>query len=212
MHITINSAWFLVSSRMQIQQKSYSTFQIKCKNGDVVLNPTSTVKDVIALHSLPESPYLNYTNDESVLTINSAGEYEAKDIFITGKKVSGDVGLIYTVNGDDITVGVVSFITTYSSVPVELFENVDILILGGGGGMHMPPKDAHELIQKVSPKICILHGFEEQGSKDVKASLLPLDEVKKDIPALTPMAEKVYKVTKDELDRIDDTQIYFFEL
>jgi hypothetical protein len=197
---------------MQIQQKSYCTFLLKFKSCDVAVNPSSVQKETVAVCSLPESPYLKYETDEGYMLVNAAGEYESRDIFFTGKKVTEEPGIVYSISGEEITVGVISFINSQESVPVELFENVDILILGAGGGMNMPPKQAHDLIQKISPKVCFIHGLDEQASKDVKGTLLPLDEVKTDITGLLVSPEKSYKTTKEELDRIENTEVYYFEL
>jgi hypothetical protein len=192
---------------MQIQQKSYATFQLKYKNCDVTINPTASQKEGIVVYSLPGSPYLKHEVGEDALVINAAGEYESKDVFVTGRKVNGENGVVYTISAEEVTVGVVSFVTALSDIPVEIFESADVLIIGAGGGMNLSPKDAQDLLQKVTPKVCFIHGFEEQGTAEVKAALLPLEEIKKDVAGLVP-SEKPYKTTKDELDRIDNTEVY----
>lgn len=203
----------LVSSAMQIQQKSFCTFQIKFKNAEVTINTTSNCKDPIQVYSITESPYLKYNpQSDTELIVAAAGDYESKDVFIAGKKVNGDNSVVYTIAGEEITIGVVSFVTKLDSIPVDFFESVDIVILGAGGGMNLSPKDAHEFVQKITPKVCILHGFAEQDSKDVKLALLPLEEVKKDITGMN-ITEKPYKITKEELDRIENTtELYYFEV
>jgi hypothetical protein len=204
-------AYEFVSSAMQIQQKSFATFHLKFKGAEVVINPTAAVKDAIVVYSLKDSPYLKYVSSETDLIVDSAGEYESKDVFVNGDKVLGEDVFVYTIACEAVTVGVISFVTNPTSIPVDFFETSDIILLGAGGGMNLSPKDAHELIQKLSPKIAILYGFSEQASKDVQTALLPIDEVKKEISAMLP-TEKTYKIAAEDLDRIENTEIYYLDI
>lgn len=196
---------------MQIQQKSFCSFLLKFKSGEVLVNPTSKIKEEITVYSLDKSPYLKYPENDNALCVNSAGEYESKDIFFSGEKVKEKEVVLYKVSGDDVTVGIVGFVNETTDVDVDFFESADILLLGSGGGMNLTPKDAHNLIQKIGSKICICFGFSEQGNNDLKQTLLELNEFLKEIPGATAIEEKSLKIQKEELDRIEDTVIYYFK-
>jgi hypothetical protein len=196
---------------MTIQQKSFCTFLLKFKNIDVVVNPTGKEKDSIVVYSINKSPYLSYVSTEDQdLIIDSAGEYESKDVFITGKVGKEATEVVYTINSDDLNIGVISFINNADNVPVEFFETADIILIGAGGGMFFTPKDAENLLQKLSPKIAIIFGFKEQASKDLQNTLFSLEEVQKDIPGMK-LSEKSMKITKEDLERIENMEVYYFE-
>lgn len=196
---------------MQIQQKSFCTFLLKFKGGDVVVDPTASFKDSILIYSLSQSPYLKYEQGESTkLVVGSAGEYEALDIFVAGEKVAREESFVYTVSADDITIGIISFCNNVDSIPEDLFESADILLIGAGGGMFMMPKDAYDLAQKLAPKVCIFFGFNEQAPKDLQNTLLSVEDLKKDVTGAKLLEDKSFKITSEELERIQDTEMYYF--
>jgi hypothetical protein len=196
---------------MTIQQTSFCTFRLKFKSGEVTVNPTGKTKEGIALFSELNNSHLKYEVEEGVkLIVNAAGEYEANDIFIHGEKIKGGDQVIYTVSGENINIGVISFINSIESMPDDFFKDLDIILLNAGGGALYTPKQAENIYQKLSPKIAILFGFKEQASKE-RVDLFSLDEVKQDIEAMKEL-EKTFKITKEELDRIDNTEVHYFNL
>lgn len=194
---------------MTIQQTSFCSFKLKFKNSEVSINPTGKTKEGIVVFSENNNAHLKYEVEESVkLRIDAAGEYEADDIFVAGLKVKGKDTVVYTVSGENITVGIISFVNEIDSLPVEFFEKCDIVLLNAGGGALFTPKQAENVYQKLTPKICILFGFKEQAGKD-RVDLFSIEELKTDVEGTKPL-EKVLKTTDDELERISDTEVYYF--
>ena len=196
---------------MQIKQTSYCTFKLEFKNGTVVVNPIKKSDGDIILYSLDKSPYLFY-DIESVLSVRSAGEYESKDIFVTGKKNKAQDSFVYTVSSEDLTIGIIGFVNEIPFIAEDLFETTDVLLIGAGSGMSLSTKDAAKMIDTLSPQVAIVFGFKEQCSnKDVANILDPLEELKKEIPAVT-LVDKSLKLDYDFVNGLDNTQIYYFEI
>lgn len=194
---------------MTIQQTSFCTFKLKFKNGEVTVNPTGKSKEGLIVFSELGNSHLKYDVEETVkLVVDAPGEYEADDIFINGAKVKGADKTIYTISGEDLNIGVISFVNEIDSVPDDFFKDLDILLLGAGGGALFTPKQAVNIYQKLTPKAAVLFGFKEQGGKD-RIDLTPIDELKTEIEGVKEL-DKSWKIAKEELDRIENTEVYYF--
>ena len=195
---------------MQIQQKSFTSFNIKVKNTDININPVTPTKDSIVIYSMGDSPYLKYDlNSETLLVVDAEGEYESKDVFIIGKKVKDENCILYTIAAESITVGVIAFANNPSVLPEDFFDTTDVLIIGCGGGMNFTPKHAHDIIQKLTPKVALVYGFREQANADLQGTLDSFEDIKKEISGATEI-DKTFKVTSEDLERIENTEVYYF--
>ena len=193
---------------MQITQKSLHTFILKFKSSDVVINPATAIKDSISIYSR-ESDKHTIKQDESIMLIHAAGEYEAEDIFIHGKKVAGSDTIVYTIEAENINIGVINLVNDKDKIPEDFFTESDIVLIGIGGE-NFDVKTAEEVSQKLTPKMSILFGLEEQGS-DKSDSSISMSKLEQELPAAKKI-EKTLKITDEDLDRIDNTEIHYFEI
>jgi hypothetical protein len=185
---------------MQILQKSDITFQLKTKLKDIFLNPTMEVKEGMAVYGRESDKSLNYKENGTDIFVSSAGEYESQDIFFTGKKIKGSDTVIYLINAEGISFGLVSFVSKSSDIDLEFFEMIDVLFVHVNNGTDsLESKDAHDMIEKISPKMAVVFGFGDS-----------LEEVKKNIPNMK-VVEKNMKIEKSDLERIENTELYYFE-
>ncbi len=196
---------------MIIKQTSYCTFSLDFKNGNVLINPIRKSETDIVIYSDQKSGYLDYSNISSSLIVKNAGEFEIKDIFIDGRKNKGSDTYVYTISADDITIGVVSFLTDINNIPAEIFETIDILLIGAGSGAFLSPEEAHKFVNRVSPSIAIYYGFKEQAPKEVADILDSIEDVQKTLSGLQ-LAEKSFKVDKDYVDSLESTTSFYFEI
>jgi hypothetical protein len=196
---------------MQIQQKSFGTFLVKIKAAEIVIDPQSSVKDAVVVYTdVNNSTEVNRL-DESNMVIEAAGEYEVKDIFILGTKAKGGDSIVYSIVAEDINIGVISGVSNVDALPDELFEKTDILLLAAGAGQSFIPKLAEEVYQKLTPKICILFGFKDHAKGEVNPDIVDIAKLNQDITGLKTI-DKVLKVTAEDLERIENTEVYYFEI
>lgn len=199
----------LKSGIMNLKQTSFCSFLLEFKSGSVAINPTKSSKEDIKVYSLKESPYLNYDRSDGDLQIQSAGEFEVKDIFVNARKNKNQETFVYNISCDDITIGVISFVNDISAIPEEFFETTDVIIIGAAGGPMFTPKDAHELLQRLSPSVAILCGFRENASKDLQMTFDSIEDAKKEIGALSVL-DKSLKLDKEFVTGIENTVFYAF--
>ncbi len=178
---------------MQIQQKSPGTYVIKNTGASVVVNPVKTIQEDVVLFTNPDSE----TEGEHVM--KSAGEFEAKDIFVYGKKAIGQETVLYAVHLENITTGIITGIHAKKAVPDDFFDDAQIIILQVGDGTDaIAPKEAYELLQKLSPNVAIIYTSDSKTLEDIKA-----------LATINPL-EKNWKATEEELGRIETTEFYYF--
>jgi hypothetical protein len=194
---------------MQIKQNSFCGFTLEFKNGSVNINPTKQTDSDIKIFSINNSPYLNYSSNDGELTIKNAGEFEVKDIFVTGKNTNKSDSFVYTISSEDLTIGVISFINDLEVIPEDFFESTDVLLIGAGGGPLLNAKDANKIVETLSPAVAVFFGFSEQAIKELKDTLDSVEEVKKDIPGLS-MIEKTLKLDRDFVAGQENTINYYF--
>jgi hypothetical protein len=147
---------------MYISWHGNNYFKIQNSQHSISLNPYSLdknfkygkVKGDIAIFSDPQYVAECKLDDESMV-IDSAGEYEAKDIFVYGHQTNGH--LIYLIIFEDIRI---AFLGEYghqalSDKDLELVGGADILILPVGGGEMATAKEANNIIGQLEPRLVI---------------------------------------------------------
>lgn len=196
---------------MTIKQISFCTFLIETKTAKILINPTTNQNADVKIYSLKISPYLRYDFSEKELLVCNAGEFEVKDVFIYGRKNKNEDVYSYNIYAEGIAVGVICFTKKIDSVPEDLFETNDILLIGAGGGPFLDPKEANKIINKFAPSISICFGFAEHAPKDIQIYLESVENAKKEIHGLT-FYEKPLKLDKEIVDKIENTMIYYFNV
>ena len=106
--------------------------------------------------------------------IGFPGEYEVREIEITGKLVAKEsseklVRTVYLVRFEDIKFG---FLGRVSEVPptevLELIDDVDILFLNVDGKGALDPKDAAGLVKQIEPRV-VIPSYEKDVKNFLKA-------------------------------------------
>lgn len=163
---------------MYISWSGYNYFKIQNSQHSIVLNPYALdknfkygkVKGDIAIFTDPQK-IIDCKLDEEVMLIDSAGEYETKDIFVYGRQTNGH--LIYLIIFEDVRI---AFLGEHSGQALtdkdlELVEGADILILPVGGGELANAKQANSLIGQIEPRLVIPSGYEVKELKNKADSL-----------------------------------------
>lgn len=102
--------------------------------------------------------------------ISSPGEYELKDVFISGMKSSVEEGQIktaYIIKMEDLKIGYLGEVSGKDIVSdlIAFFEDVDVLILPVGGNGVLETKEAAKVINQIEPKIVIPSHYKTSGLK-----------------------------------------------
>lgn len=196
---------------MTIKQTSFCTFILEFKNGSVLVNPMKKGETDIVVYADPKSGYLNHNDIQNSLNIKSAGEFEIKDIFIDGRKNKNEETFVYTISADDLTIGIVSFVSDLNNIPADIFESTDVLLIGAGSGPFLSPENAYTFVSRVAPSVAVYYGFKEQAVKEVADIVDSVEDVKKTIPAIQ-LADKTMKVDESYVDSLENTVNFYFEV
>jgi len=98
--------------------------------------------------------------DAGRFVIAGPGEYELKDIFVSGIKVNFEktsIKTAYLIKLEEISIGYLGEITKKEITPeiIGFFEGVDILLLPIGGNGMLDADGATEVVNQIEPKIVI---------------------------------------------------------
>ncbi|MBL7022408.1 MBL fold metallo-hydrolase [Patescibacteria group bacterium] len=125
-------------------------------------------------------------------TIDSPGEYEAKGIFINGVSNNGSGQTFFFLDINGLTVGHLGNISKgeLSSKQLEMFENVDILLMPVGEDAKISSK----LVNQIEPKILIPMLYKIPKVKD---KLDTLDNFTKQVGVKAESMDKLVIKKKD---------------
>ncbi|MFA5127209.1 MAG: MBL fold metallo-hydrolase [Patescibacteria group bacterium] len=157
---------------MVITWHGFNYFKIQNSHHSIALNPYALdgatsygkVKAEVVIFSDP-SKKAGCKIDPEALVIDSAGEYEVKDIFVYGRPINGQI--IYLLIFEDMRI---AFLGEFghqelTDKDLELIEGADILILPVGGGNLANAKEANNILGQVEPRVVIPSCFAVKGSK-----------------------------------------------
>lgn len=197
---------------MVIKQISFCTFLIETRLAKILINPTTVSDADVTVYSIKNSPYLKYKqSDSDSFVIAGAGEFEIKEVFIDGRKNKYEDTYSYNIYIEDVVIGIISFINSIDHIPEDLFENIDVLLIGVGAGPFLTPRDANQVINKFSPVMAVCFGLKEQAKSDIQIALDSIEEVKKEISGINGY-NKPLQLDRSSLDAIEDTISCYFEL
>jgi L-ascorbate metabolism protein UlaG (beta-lactamase superfamily) len=140
--------------------------------------------------------------------INSAGEYDIKDILVEGVESSHDnkggskygKNIIYRIEIDDISIVHLGDLgQTLDSKQLEKIGQVDILIVPVGGGKTLDAKNAVEVVSQIEPRIVIPMHYK---TRDLKMDIEGVDKFIKEL-GLEPTKEDKLKINKKDLPSED---------
>ncbi|MEK7203199.1 MAG: MBL fold metallo-hydrolase [Patescibacteria group bacterium] len=140
--------------------------------------------------------------------INSAGEYEIKNVFIEGvdtfhdnsggKEKGGNIA--YKINIEDVSIVHLGDLGHLLDVKqLEKLGGTDILLIPVGGTYTIDAKKAVEVVSQIEPRVVIPMHYKTSGST------FKIDDADKFIKELgiTPTYEEKLKITKKELPQED---------
>jgi hypothetical protein len=102
--------------------------------------------------------------------IAGPGEYELKDVFVSGIKINSEgtsIKTAYLIKLEEISIGYLGEITKKEITPeiTGFFEGVDILLVPIGGNGMLDADGATELVNQIEPKIVIPMYYKISGLK-----------------------------------------------
>ncbi len=179
----------------EIQYLGYACFRVRGREGIVLCDPfeRTSERDMgrptahIVTLSQPD-PRHNYAagvrpmrEQEHPFVIDGPGEYEVREILITGVRTirnheqgaAGGFNTIYTMQLDEITfchLGGQAHELTQQQL--EDIGNIDVLLLPVGGGTVLKPADAASVMGQIEPRVVIpmLYADSNQLSLDLGSS------------------------------------------
>lgn len=206
---------------MQITYIGHSCFKIQDKIGSdgvtIITDPFDKTVGLKMLHSeadivLISHQHVDHNCVEAVrgnpFIINSAGEYELKNIFVEGVDTFHDNSggeergnnIAYRINIEGVNIVHLGDLGHLLDVKqLEKLEGADILLIPVGGNFTIDAKKAVEVISQIEPRIVIPMHYKVGGST------LKIDSVDKFIKELgiKPTYEDKLKISKKELPQED---------
>jgi len=127
--------------------------------------------------------------------IDSAGEYEVKEIFIYGLEAE-DGRLIYLIEAENMRLAHLAGLSQTKLTPEQLerLEGADVLFIPVGGGNSLTAKQAAELVSQLEPRLVIPMNYKIPG---VKLKLDSADDFKKEIGGKFETINKLKLIRKD---------------
>jgi L-ascorbate metabolism protein UlaG (beta-lactamase superfamily) len=154
--------------------------------------------------------------------IRGPGEYEIKNVFITGattyhrrrKETTPERNVIFFFEFGDLTVGHLGDlgeIPTQSEIEELNVGEVDVLFVPVGGGDTLDPTRAVEVIGLFEPRLVIPMHFQQPELSALWASTLePVDKFLRELGASAPEPQEMLKLTKSGLP--EETQVALLTL
>ncbi len=209
---------------MEIDWFGHACFRLRGREGTVVTDPYSKEiglsfarprADIVTIsHDHPGHNYANGVKGEPRV-LNGPGEYEIRNIFITGIQTSHDkkggkergANTVYIVEMDGLTIchlGDIGHVPTQTQA--EAFGNIDVLLVPVGGVSTINASDASEIVSLVEPQIVIPMHYQ---LTDLAFKLDPASKFFKVLGLKPPAPVPSLKVTKDSLPK--ETQVVLLE-
>ncbi|MCS7093239.1 MAG: MBL fold metallo-hydrolase [Patescibacteria group bacterium] len=209
---------------MEVRYLGHSSFLIKTKNTKIVTDPYDSEMvglrfpkveaDIITIsHSHPDhsrADLVGSTSNEPPLVIDLPGEFEKKDVRITGLKTFHDdqdgaqrgENIVYKIEAEDVSVVHLGDIGLIPSEDfLDLLGEVDILIIPTGGFYTIGPDEAEKLVRKIEPSVVIpMHYYLAQLNQRNFDKLRPVAEFLKKfgLEKIDPLPKLVYKKKEQE--------------
>jgi L-ascorbate metabolism protein UlaG (beta-lactamase superfamily) len=154
--------------------------------------------------------------------IRGPGEYEIKNVFITGattyhrrrKEVAPERNVIFFFEFGDLTVGHLGDlgeIPTQSEIEELNVGEVDVLFVPVGGGDTLDPTRAVEVIGLFEPRLVVpMHYHQPELSALWANNLEPVDKFLRELGVSAPEPQEMLKLTKSSLP--EETQVALLTL
>ena len=209
---------------MEIIWYGHACFRLKDRNATIITDPYDKSlgltlprlkADIITISH--NSAHHNYTEavKSDFKVVDGPGEYEIKDVFITGihliqpqkQNMPRKRNNLFVFYMDDISIchlGDLSHIPTQNQV--EDMGNIDVLMVPVGGQQALNAAQAAEVISLIEPYIVIPMHYQLPG---LTVNLDPVEKFLKEMGITTPTTESALKLTQSGLP--EETQIVLLE-
>jgi len=213
---------------MNIQHLGHSCFRLQGKdskgenvtiitdpfNKEYGLNMPSTEADIVTI----SHDHKDHNNTGAVkgspYIINTAGEYEVRDVFIQGidsahndkdgKEQGGNI--IYRISMEDVVITHLGDLgRVLDNKQIEVLQGTDILLVPVGGTYTLDAKKAIEVINQIEPRIVIPMHYKVAG---LKIDIDGVDKFIKEI-GIKPTEEDKLKINKKDLPSEDMELVVF---
>ena len=209
---------------MEISWYGHACFRLKSRCASVVTDPfdkslglplPSLKADIVTVsHNTPHHNYIAGVKGKS-LVIDRPGEYEIKDVFVTGihmeanrKTKTTTQNNIYVIYMDDISLG---HLGDLAHVPtqrqVEDMGNIDVLMVPVGGLNSLKPAQAAEVISLIEPLIVIPMHYK---LPNLTLKLEPVSKFLKEMGISKTETVDTLKLTSSGLP--DETQVVLMDV
>lgn len=211
---------------MEIVWYGHSYFRLKDRNATVVTDPYDKTlglplphpkADIVTIsHAAPHHNYLGGVKGDYKV-IDGPGEYEIKEVFVTGidmvaPKKDGKDGTapkntVFVIYMEDMTIchlGDLHHVPTQNQV--EDLDNIDVLLVPVGGQNALNAAQAAEVISLIEPQIVIPMHYH---LPNLSLKLDPLDKFLKEMGLTKADAADALKITKTGLP--EETQVVILE-
>jgi L-ascorbate metabolism protein UlaG (beta-lactamase superfamily) len=209
---------------MEIDWFGHACFRLRGKDGTVITDPYS--KEIGLSFARPRGDIVTISHDHpghnfekgvkgDPKVIGGPGEYEIKNIFVTGiptahdKKGGKDRGAntVYVFDMDGLTICHLGDLGHVPTQPqAEAFGNVNVLLVPVGGVATIGAGEAAEIVSMLEPQIVIPMHF---AHPDLKFKLDAATKFFNEMGIKAPAQVPSLKVTKDSLP--EETQVVLLE-
>lgn len=144
--------------------------------------------------------------------VSGPGEYEFNGASVIGFPIENTDALqtVYRIEMEGITVGILGALT--QSIPpkaLEELEEVDIVIVPGGGAPFLSIADAAHLTKQIEPKIIIPALYKVPGLKEKRGDVAPF---LKEMGAKSATPEEKLVMKKKDFETMTGTAVHVLKL
>lgn len=196
---------------MTINWYGEGCFRIQFKEAAVLTDPIDSatsglkptrVKTEITLKTLTGLPLEKDQKESDSFLIQTAGEYEIKNIFIKGKALTEESGekflkTIYLIEAEGLKILNLGHLSNPLDSKLFADEEIDILIIPAGGEPFLSVKDVAKVINQLEPKIVIPSFYKVAG---LKRKAGELKDLLKEFGATAEPVEKLNIRKKDLIE------------
>jgi len=209
---------------MEIDWFGHACFRLRGRDGTVITDPYS--KDIGLSFARPRGDIVTISHDHpghsfakgvkgDPKVIEGPGEYEIKNVFITGVPTHHDkkggkergANTVYVFDLDGLTICHLGDLGHVPTQPqAEMFGNVNVLLVPVGGVSTIGASEAAEIVSMLEPQIVIPMHFQHP---ELKFKLDPVAKFFKEMGIKQSDQIPSVKVTKDSLSK--ETQVILLE-
>ena len=202
---------------MDITWYGHACFRLKGRQGTVITDPydkslgltlPKTKADIVTIsHTHPHHSAIDGVKGDDLHTVDRPGEYEIRDIFVTGLDMRPDgadaYNNVFVIVVDDVTcchLGDINHVPNRQQV--DDMGNIDVLLIPVGGHQSLNATQASEVISLIEPYIVVPMHYQ---LPELTIELDPLEKFLKEMGVSQNEPVETLKITPSSLP--EETQI-----